>query len=190
MFIEGQIPVFGHFLDEWITVDSVVGIDEFFGRERCAALLTLVTVCAKTVAAWALATNIAIGEELMCLFVVELFGSLFDELALVIKFAEEIGCKLVMDFRSGTRINIKRDAKVGERLLDQAVIAIDDLLYGDAFLAGTDGDGYTMFVGAANEENFFALETKVADVDVGRNIYSCKVTDMNRSVGVRQGRGH
>ena len=114
MFIEGQIPVFGHFLDEWIAVDSVVGIDEFFGRERCTALLTLITVCAKTVAAWALAANVAIGEELVSLFVVELFGSLFDELALVIEFAEEIGCKLMMDFRRGTRINIKRDAKIGE----------------------------------------------------------------------------
>ena len=96
----------------------------------------------------------------------------------------------MMDFRRGTRINIKRDAKIGERLLDQGMIAIDDLLYSDAFLAGTDSDGYTVFVGAANEENFLALETKVTDVDVGRNIYSCKVTDMNRSVGVRQGRGH
>ena len=70
------------------------------------------------------------------------------------------------------------------------MIAIDNLLYSDAFLAGTDGDGYTVFVGAANEENILALETKVADVNVGRNINSCEVTDMNRAVGVRQGRGH
>ena len=70
------------------------------------------------------------------------------------------------------------------------MIAIDDLLDSDALLASTNGDRYTVFVGAANEENFLALKTKVADVNVGRYVYSCEVTDMNRAVGVRKGRGH
>ena len=53
-------------------------------------------------AAWALATNVTVGEELLSLWVVELLGSLLDELAVVIELAEEIRSQLVGNLAGGT----------------------------------------------------------------------------------------
>ena len=44
----------------------------------------------------ALARDVAVSEELFGLLVVELFGSLLDQLALVIELAEPVGSKLVV----------------------------------------------------------------------------------------------
>ena len=190
MFVEGQVPVLGLFLDEWIAIDGIVGVDEFFGRKGGATLLALVSIGAQTVATRTFATDIAVGQELMGFLVVELFGSLLDEFSFVVKLTEEIGSKLVMNLRCGAGINVERYAEVGKRLLDQVVVTIDNLLYGDAFLACTDGDRYAVFVGTTDKQNILTFEAKVADVDVSRYIYTCEVTDMDGAVGVWQGRGH
>ena len=56
------------------------------------------------------------------------------------------------------------------------MIAVHHVLRGDAFLLGADGDGHSVFVGAADEENIFLFQSQVADVDVGRNINACQVS--------------
>ena len=80
----------GLLLGEWVAVDGVVWVDEFVRRQSGTTLLALVAVSTRCVAAWTFATDIAVGEKLLSLWVVELLRSLLNELAVVIEFAEEI----------------------------------------------------------------------------------------------------
>ena len=66
------------------------------------------------------------------------------------------------------------------------MIAVHHVLRGDAFLLGADGDGHSVFVGAADEDYIFLFQSQVADINVGRNINACQVSDMNRAVSVGQ----
>ena len=61
------------------------------------------------------------------------------------------------------------------------MIAVHHVLRGDAFLLGADGDGHSVFVGAADEDYIFLFQSQVADINVGRNINACQVSDMNRA---------
>ena len=149
--------MFGLLLGEWIAIDSVVWIDEFVWRKRSTALLALVAICTCGVAAWALATDIAVSKELLCLRIVKLLGCLLDKLAIVIEMAEEIRSQLVVSLARGTRINIESDAKSLERVFDDVVVAIYYLLGGDALFACADGNRYTVFVATAYEEDVFAF---------------------------------
>ena len=66
------------------------------------------------------------------------------------------------------------------------VIPVHDVLWGYAFLARLNGDGHAMLVGAADEKNFFAVVAQIAGVNVGRNIDTGKVADVNGSIGIRK----
>ncbi len=66
------------------------------------------------------------------------------------------------------------------------MVAVHDVLRGDTLLAGFKGDGHTMLVAAANHKHLFTVHTHIACVDVSGNIHSREVSDMHRSVGVRQ----
>ena len=70
--VEGEVPVFGFLLGEWIAIDGVVWIDEFVWRERSTALLALVAISTSSVATRAFAADITVGEKLLRLRVVEL----------------------------------------------------------------------------------------------------------------------
>ena len=94
--------MFGLLLGEWIAIDSVVWIDEFIGRKRGTTFLTLVTISTCSMTTRTLTTDVAVGEELLSLWVIELLGSLLDELAVVVEMAEEIRCQLVVDLAGGT----------------------------------------------------------------------------------------
>lgn len=69
------------------------------------------------------------------------------------------------------------------------MVAVDHFLRGDALLAGAQGDGYTVFVAAADHHYVLALETHVARVDVSRDIDSGEVSDVNGPVGIGEGGG-
>ena len=56
-----------------ISYDSVVWIDELIGRKSGDTFLTLVAVRTCSMATGTITTDVAVGEELFGLFVVELF---------------------------------------------------------------------------------------------------------------------
>ena len=75
----------------------VCGIDKLIGRECCTAFLALVAVCSLSAASWTCAYDISVGKELAGHFVAVLkFGYLL-QFALVIKRAEEVCCKLMVN---------------------------------------------------------------------------------------------
>ena len=92
VLVEREVPMFGLLLGEWVAVDGVVWVNEFVRRQSGTTLLALVTIGTCCVTTWTFATDIAVGEELLRFRVVELLGSLLDELAVVIEMAEEIRC--------------------------------------------------------------------------------------------------
>ena len=70
------------------------------------------------------------------------------------------------------------------------MIAVYYILRCNPFFFGTDGDGHSVFVGAADKDHVFFFQSQIADVDVGRYIHPCQVSDMNGTVGIGQRRCH
>ena len=69
------------------------------------------------------------------------------------------------------------------------MIAVADVLRRDALLSGAYGDGHAVLVAAADEDNVLFLQTQIAYINVGRNIYTGQMADVNTAVGIGQGGG-
>ena len=94
-------------LHQRIACFCIVRVDKLLWRECGTAVLTLVTICLRGMTTRTFATNIAVGQEMTCLFVVELLAHLLHKLALIVEFAEEVACQFVMSLRGGTTIDIE-----------------------------------------------------------------------------------
>ena len=70
------------------------------------------------------------------------------------------------------------------------MIAVTYILRRYTLFFGTYGDGHAVLVAATYEDNVFLFQTKITDVDVGRNIYACQMAYMNASVCIGQGGGN
>jgi len=96
-----------------------------------------------------------------------------------------------MMYRIGSPgINIERNAKLFKGFFDYSVIFIHHLLRCNSFFFCFDGDGYAMFIASADKKYILAFGAQIANIDIGRNIYTGKVSDMNRPISIRQGRGN
>ena len=177
-------------LDGHRTGHGAVGFDQLVGREGRTALFALVAISPVIAALGAGSDDIAVGQEGLRLLVVILHGGLFDELALVIEFPEEGRSSLGMSFRRGARIDVERHAEPLERLLDEFMVAVDDLLGRNALLAGLDGDGHTVFVGSADRNHVAALEPQITGINIRRYVDSRQVADMYGTVGIGECRCH
>ena len=68
------------------------------------------------------------------------------------------------------------------------MVAIHDILRRDAFLLGTKRDGHTVLIGATNHQDLLTLQAEITCVNIGRHINTRQVSDMHRTVGIRQSR--
>jgi len=134
------------------------------------------------------ARDVAVGQKLSRLLVIVLLRRLLDELAFVVQLREERRRRLVMFFRRRARVDVKRDAQLFKRLLDDVVVSVHDVLRRASFLAGFDGDGHAVFIATADEENLLTHRPQVARIDVGRHIYARQMSYMHRPVGIGQRR--
>ena len=66
------------------------------------------------------------------------------------------------------------------------MVAVDDVLGSNPFLAGLQSDGNSVLVAAADQSDFAAVETKVTCIYVGRHIHTGQMADMDGPVGVGQ----
>ena len=168
--------------------DRAPGVYQVGGRQRTAALLALVAVGTVVLAVGAGPHDVAVGQELSGLLVVILHGGLLREDALVVERAEEIGGRPVVHGRGGARIDVERHAQPFERLLDDIVVFVDDVLRRYALLPGLDGDRHAVLVRSAHRDHVLAPQAQVTGVDVGRDVNSRQVADVDRAVGVGKGR--
>ena len=77
-----------------------------------------------------------------------------------------------------------------ERLLDEFVIAVHNVLRCHALLAGQQRDRHTVLIATADEHNVLFFQAQIAHINVGRNINSGQMADMHTPVGVGQSRCH
>ncbi len=63
-------------------------------------------------------------------------------------------------------------------------------MWGLTFFLGTYRNRHSMFVSAADIQDIAVLQALVANVDIRRQISSCKVTEMNIAIGIRQSTGN
>ena len=141
-------------------------MDEVGGVQSRAAGLTLVSIGTLVLTAWAGAGDIAVSEELLRFGVVVLFTLFFDEAPLVVDSAEDRGCQLSVSGAGRTAVDVEGDTEVGKRLADDAVVAVDDILWRDALLLSLDGDGHTVLVTTADKEHLLSTEAQVAGIDI------------------------
>ena len=66
------------------------------------------------------------------------------------------------------------------------MVFVHDILGRAALLAGLYGNRHSVLVRTADEEHVPAAHSEITHIDVGGHIYSRKVSDVNRSVGIRQ----
>ena len=163
---------------------------QFHRAEVASALLTLIAVGVGIATVRTFAHDVTVGKELTGFLVVILFALLFDELAVIVELAEEVGSELVVGGTCRAAVHVERDAELLERILDQLMIAVAHVLRRDAFLLGTDRDRHTVLVAAADEDDLPLLQPEVTYIDVCRDIHAGKMSYMYTAVGVRQSRRH
>ena len=105
--VERHIPVLGLLEHGHIAGDGAVRIDQVGGVEVAATGLALVAIGALIATVWAGAHDIAVGQPLVGLLVVELLCGSLDEFTLVIEGFEKLGSRLPMDFAGGARVHIE-----------------------------------------------------------------------------------
>ena len=147
-------------------------------------MLALVTVSSFVAALGAGSHYVAVGEEGLCFGVVELLAFAGDEFALVVELAEKLGCVLFMHLRGSAPVDVEMDAKRLETVFYDVVVLVHDVLGAASLLTRLDGDGHAVLVGTAHIKHLPPAHTKIADINVGGHIHSCKVPDVHRAVGV------
>ena len=96
----------------------------------------------------------------------------------------------MMYLAGGAAVDVERDAKLGKRVFDELVIAVNHLLRCAALLAGAYGDGHAMFVATADKQHVTFLQAQVAHINVGRHIHPGQVADVHTAISVWQGGGN
>ena len=66
------------------------------------------------------------------------------------------------------------------------MITIHNILRRNSFILCLDGDRHTMFVATSDHKHLLTFKSEITCIDVGRNIYPGKVSDMDRTVRVGQ----
>ena len=96
----------------------------------------------------------------------------------------------MMSGRRSTRVYVEVDAKASERVLDNLMIAVNDILWSASLLLSLDGDRHAMLIRSADIKHILTLHSQISHIYVRRHIYTCKVADMHWTIGVRKRTGH
>ena len=92
----------------------------------------------------------------------------------------------MVSLAGGTAVHVERDAELLERFLDHAMVTVYHILWSNALLTCTNGNGYTMFIATANEHHFFLFQSEITYVNVGWNIDTSQMTDVYTAISIGQ----
>src|ERR1044071_1806093 len=95
-----------------------------------------------------------------------------------------------MDRLAGPVVDIEADTESVKAIAHLRMILVDDGLRSGVLLQRLVGNSGSMFVAATHIHNVFADGPQVPNINIGRNICACQVTDVLRSVSIGQGRGN
>ena len=185
IIVQRHIPMRGLFQDGLAAGDCRFRLNEFGGVERRAALLALVTVCVGIAAMRTRAGNVAVGEELLCLFVVILFGGLLHKLAIVVEFLENLLRSLGVYVARCARVDVETDSEILKCLFVEGVVLVDDVLGCNAVLASLHHNGDTVFVGTTDVDYIAVAEPLIPHINIRRDIHTRHMANMDGAVGIR-----
>ncbi len=95
-----------------------------------------------------------------------------------------------MLFPRGTGKVVKFYADTIEGFFDAIVISFYDLDGLHSFLVCRDRNRSAVFIGSADVDNVFILQTQIADKDIRREVCSRYVSHMKLAVGIGQSAGN
>ena len=180
--VERQIPVLCLPQNRLISRNGRFGINQIGRIQRCAASLALVAIGMFVATVRTSPGNIPVCEELVSLLVVILHRGFLDKFAFIVQLPKEIGSHFTM--------NLGSRAELLERLFNNMVITVHDILRGHSFDLRLNRDRHAMLVATADHDHIFAFQPQIPGINICRDIYSRQVTYMHRAVGIRQSGGY
>ena len=133
--------------------DPAGGVNELDGIQGSATSFALVTAGIFTATVWAGPIHVAVGQELMTVFAVELRHCLLEEVALLQKRQENVLSDLVVILGVCMREEVVGQAQLGEIVQEALMIALEDLPRGNALLVSLDSDRGTMAIRTGDHED-------------------------------------
>ena len=188
--VERQIPVLCLPQNRLISRNGRFGINQVGCIQRCAASLALVAIGMFVATVRTSPGNIPVCEELVSLLVVILHRGFLDKFTFIVQLPKEIGSHFTMNLGSRARVNIERDSELLERLFNNIMITVHDILRGHSFGLRLNRDRHAMLVATADHDHIFAFQPQIPGINICRDIYSRQVTYMHRAVGIRQSGGN
>ena len=70
------------------------------------------------------------------------------------------------------------------------MIAVHDILRGASLLLRLDRDRHTMLIRATHIQHILTSHSQISHIDVRRDIYTGEMSDMHRTIGIRQRTGY
>ena len=91
----------------------------------------------------------------------------------------------MMCFRTCAGIDIERDTELFERIFDDLMITVNNILRSHSLFLSLDGNGHSMLIRTTDKYYFFSFLPQIAHLNIGRNINTGQMTDMHRPVSIR-----
>ena len=84
----------------------------------------------------------------------------------------------MMHFVGSTGIDVEGDAKLLKAVFHHYMVLVHDLLRAYPFSQCPDSDGHAMFITGADIFNISFPGSLVPDINIGRQVAACYMTDM------------
>ena len=190
VFVQWQIPVFCFAQHRFRTRNSRFWLNQVERTQARTASFALVAVCVRVFTVRASTCNIAVSQELTSLFIIILFRSFLYKLTFFIQILEVLSRSFIVNFRSRTRVNIKRNTQLLKRFFDNAMIAVNNILRRNTLFFSFNCDRHPVLIRATNKQHLFTLQSQISNINICWNIHTCQVTNMHRTICIRQSRSN
>lgn len=164
------------------------GVDKLGLLEPCSALLALVAAGFRIATHRACPLHIPVGQKQPVFLTVKLLFGFFDQDLLPVEFEKKLLACLVMDGKSRPGIVVEAHPELFKALSVYFMIQIYDLLRTYPFFLCGYRDGNAVLIRPAYEDYVVASEAQVPDENIGRKVGARKVSEMNRTVRIRERR--
>ena len=163
-------------------------VDKLNNIQPCPAVFTLVAPGGLVSAHRARPFNVPVGQKHLVHFTVQLLLLFLLENILRVEIKKELFRRFMVNRQRRPRIIIEADAQARKRRSVHRVETVNDHLRRYAFFVRRDGDRNSMLVRAADKKDIAMLQPLVPDKNIGRDICTGEMSQMDRSVRVRKSR--
>ena len=153
-------------LDGGGVIEGAAWVDKVFRVEDPSTIIALVPACIWVVAVGALAFDETVWEKAFVVGAVELGYFLAVDKAVLFNFEVEVSDEFFVDAALGSGVIVEFNPERLEKLDDEFVVLVGELARWYAPFDGFYLDGSAVFVAPTDHYNVFALQSKVACVNV------------------------